>query len=136
MDTTQSTAPRYRVRFTADEREHDAHAAFIAREDAQAFVDALTENVDVSNAHVVCPQCEAEGICDDCGSYPLMPARKWNVEPYAHLFSAEACEQCGTFGNVPDEAIYTDDGFVLCHGCAENGTPRRTWERITERMTP
>ncbi|MDP8946915.1 MAG: hypothetical protein M3N09_02270 [Actinomycetota bacterium] len=136
MDTMKDTAPRYRVRFTADQREHDAHAAFIAREDAQAFVDALTENVDVSNAHIVCSDCDDDMLCDDCASYPLLPARKWSVEPYVHLFSAEHCEQCVTTVCVPDEGLHTDDGLVLCWGCAEDGMPAAMYERRMRERTP
>jgi hypothetical protein len=42
MATTKDTAPRFRVRFTTDDgRDHDAHVAFRAREDAQVFCEAL-----------------------------------------------------------------------------------------------
>ena len=141
--TTREDGPRYRVRFVADGREHDAHAAFIAREDAEQFRAALLENLDVSSAHVLCPQCEDSddeidgvGICEDCTAEPLMSAQPWSVDPaYRALFTAEACEQCGVFVNVPDEGIHTDDDYVLCHGCALDGMPARMWARLRQERT-
>lgn len=136
-----TTAPRYRVCFTADGRGHDAHVAYLERADAEEYRDILLENPDITGAHVVCPHCEDadDGIdevsmCDECMSYPLMPPRPWSVDPsYRDLETCEHCEACGDPFALPDEGIHTANDAPLCLPCCRDGVSPRTWARM-ERM--
>ncbi len=135
MATTESSAfrattttpsedpPRYRVKFRADGRDHNGHVAFLERTDAEDYCAVLLENPDVTSARVVCSDCEGAdnpfGICDVCTSYPLMPARPWQVNlGYRELETCEHCEACGDpFDLERGEGIHTANDAPLCRPC-------------------